>query len=139
MMTFVKSAAFLLLTVLLALLVWHYGFKPKPIKIDATPAVADYQLCCMTSAGEPLCTDKSGNRIAPPASPLVELGACDNDREPQNKADFSRHQILTPDQLMAVSTCCEADAHQKRCQLLNGNVFSMPLAADETKLPRCAL
>lgn len=119
---------------------WRVVFKPTPVKIDASPAVANYQLCCATSSAQVLCVDKAGVQIDAPSDVILQqLSLCDSDKNPQDKADFSRHQILTPADLEAVSTCCLADAGQKRCQLFNGSVFSMPLAADETALERCSL
>ena len=133
------SNKWLVLGVAFAVLISAYLLlKPKPIQIETTPPQSRYSQCCRLQSGDASCVDQAGADIAySGVVPVSELSLCPDDQKPSNKADFSRHQVLSPNDVLASAECCVVNEHSKRCRLPNGHQFEMPLAKTETHLAAC--
>lgn len=116
----------------------YFLLKPKPIVIETTPPESRYSQCCRLENGTASCVDETGTEIAYSGVTAVSnLSLCPNNEKPTNKVDFSRHQVLSANDVLASSSCCAASVHNKRCTLPNGNQFEMPLAKTEKNLAAC--
>ena len=125
---------------LLALLgVGYFLLQPKPITIEAAPAQSAYSQCCLNTNGEPACVNEAGESIAfAKQVPLAQLSACPDGQTPSNKPDFSRHQILRPNDVLGQADCCALNTHSQRCTLANGHSFEMPMDKSSAQPIACS-
>ncbi len=116
-------------------LIIYFVSRSPVIKIETTPAYSTYTQCCIVEA-KARCINQQGQSVAAVGMDVSHLTQCSSLDALNNQADFSRHQVLTPAELMAVSSCC-LEAIEKRCQLLNGHIYRVPISDTDRDVPQC--